>query len=56
MTKLIATVRTALAKRRAYHRALNEIAKLDARDLDDLNVDRGTLITGAYSHVYGAAR
>lgn len=56
MSKLIATLHTALVNRRAYHRALNEIAKLDARDLDDLNVTRGTLIEGVYSHVYGAAR
>lgn len=56
MTKLIATLRTALANRRAYHRALDEIAKLDARELADMNVDRDTLATSAYRMVYGAAR
>lgn len=54
MTKLITALRTAIAQRRAYTRTLNEIARLDARDLDDLNVDRATLIEGAYRQVYGA--
>ena len=56
MTKLISTLRIALANRRAYNRIINEIASLDARDLDDLNVDRATLIAGAHRQVYGAAR
>lgn len=56
MTKLITTLRTALANRRAYSRAILEIENLDARELSDMNVDRETLIAGAYRQVYGAIR
>ena len=56
MTKLITTLRTALANRRAYNRVMLEIENLDARELSDMNVDRGTLIAGAYRQVYGAVR
>ena len=56
MTKLIQTVRQALADRRAYNRALAEIALLDERELRDMRVDRETLQAGAYRTVYGSAR
>lgn len=56
MPKIIATLRTALANRRAYHRALDEIAKIDARELRDMNVDRDTLVGAAHRQVYGHAR
>jgi uncharacterized protein YjiS (DUF1127 family) len=54
MTKLIQTLRTALANRRAYNRAILEIEHLDRRELNDMNVDRETLIAGAYREIYGA--
>lgn len=56
MAKLINTLRTALANRRAYNRIILEIEHLDTRELNDMNVDRETLIAGAYREVYGAAR
>ncbi|MDX7951539.1 hypothetical protein P7D22_10205 [Lichenihabitans sp. Uapishka_5] len=56
MTKFITTLRVALSNRRAYHRALNEIAKIDARELNDMNVDRETLVGAAHRQVYGHAR
>lgn len=56
MTKLIQTLRQALADRRAYHRALAEIAQLDARELSDMRVDRETLQAGAYRAIYGMGR
>lgn len=56
MTQLIRTIRQALADRRAYNRALAEIAQLDARELSDMRVDRETLQAGAYRAVYGAGR
>jgi uncharacterized protein YjiS (DUF1127 family) len=56
MSNLIRTIRQALANRRAYNRALAEIAQLDARELNDMRVDRETLVTGAYRAVYGTAR
>lgn len=56
MTKLISTLRTALANRRAYNRAILDIEHLDTRELNDMNVDRETLIAGAYRQVYGATR
>ena len=56
MTNLIQTIRQALADRRAYSRALAEIAQLDERELRDMRVDRETLQDGAYRAVYGGAR
>ena len=56
MNKLIETIRRALADRRAYNRAIAEIAQLDARELRDMRVDRETLQANAYRAVYGAAR
>lgn len=56
MTKFIANLRTTLAKRRAYNRAVLEIEQLDARELADMHVDRQTLVASAYREVYGAAR
>ena len=55
MTKLIQTIRQALVARRAYNRALAEIALLDERELSDMRVDRETLQTYAYRRVYGTA-
>ncbi|MDX7951889.1 DUF1127 domain-containing protein [Lichenihabitans sp. Uapishka_5] len=56
MTHIIAKLRAVLANRRAYHRAIAEIAQLDERELTDMGVDRETLVAGAYSEVYGVAR
>ena len=56
MINLIQTIRQALADRRAYSRALAEIAQLDERELRDMRVDRETLQDGAYRAVYGGAR
>lgn len=56
MTKLIQTIRQALADRRAYNRALAEIALLDERELTDMRVTREALQAGAYREVYGVAR
>lgn len=56
MTNLIEKLQTAIAHRRAYNRALNEIAKIDARELADLHTDRSALIANAYREVYGAAQ
>lgn len=56
MTKLINTLRAALSNRRAYKRAIREIEQLDSRELNDMNVDRETLIAGVYRQVYGVDR
>ncbi|MCW6508647.1 DUF1127 domain-containing protein [Lichenifustis flavocetrariae] len=56
MTNLIRNLRTALANRRAYNRAIAEIANLDERELSDMRVDRETLVAGVYREVYGATR
>ena len=55
MTAFISALRTALAKRRAYNRAIAEIAQLNARELSDMGVDQSTLIAGARREIYGAA-
>ena len=56
MTTLITKLRTALANRRAYFRAIAEIEQLDNRELIDMGVDRETLVAGAYREIYGVAR
>ena len=56
MTKMIATLRHALANRRAYNRALVEISLIAERELADMNIDRDSLIANAHRQVYGAAR
>jgi uncharacterized protein YjiS (DUF1127 family) len=55
MTAFISALRTTLAKRRAYNRAIAEIAQLNARELSDMGVDQSTLIAGARREIYGAA-
>lgn len=56
MTTLFTKIRTALANRRAYNRAIAEIVQLDTRELNDMGVDRETLVAGAFREIYGAAR
>ena len=56
MTTLFSKIRIAIANRRAYHRAVAEIEQLDIRELNDMGVDRDTLVAGAFREIYGAAR
>lgn len=56
MSNLIASLRTAIANRRAYNRAIVEIEHLAARELADMNVDRDTLIANVHQQIYGVAR
>jgi uncharacterized protein YjiS (DUF1127 family) len=56
MSNLVQKLRTALAQRRAYRRAVAEIAAMDERELADLRVDPGTLIAGVFQEVYGSGR
>lgn len=56
MSKMIAALRTALANRRAYNRALVEISLIAERELADMNIDRDLLIANAHRQIYGIAR
>lgn len=47
-------MREARARRRVYHRTLNELSALNARELDDIGIARHQIVDIARETAYGA--
>ncbi|EBU7498157.1 hypothetical protein DK058_25110, partial [Salmonella enterica subsp. enterica serovar Typhi] len=43
-----------MARRNHYNRLIDEISRMSARDLADINGDRSDMMRAAYAEVYGA--
>lgn len=55
VSKVMARVAMAMARRREYNRMVAEIEGMSQRDLLDVGAFRGDLIRGAREQVYGRA-
>lgn len=52
-SNIVSRTRDRLAKRSRYNRLIAEIESMSARDLADINGNRGEMLQHAYMEVYG---